>query len=354
MSDNPTTHKVSLEITWKSVFRVLLGVLVAYLAVLLWPILKMLILAILIAVALFPLVRWVEHKGWPRWVGVWGASMTLLAVVAGCLVVIGPVALRQAATLSENLPALREQIISQLPSSGPVRQALENVMDAGTVADSRSVLQRVVLLLETTASGLFRFMVVIILAIYLLGDGRRAFRWLMVFFPIKEWQKISQTSGQVADLIFAYVGGQMLVSAFCAIYLFLVLVILGVPMALLLGVIAGICDVVPIVGFCVAVGLAMVMALTVSPATALLVFVLYGAYHLFENFFVIPKVYGKKLRLTKLAVLLAVATGGMVAGVVGAVAVLPLVAAYPVVERLWLAPRLAPDTLKAHEEEATE
>jgi predicted PurR-regulated permease PerM len=350
MNDALTTQKVQLEITWKSVIRILLGVLLGYLAVLLWPILKMLILAILIAVALYPLVRWVERKGWPRWVGVSVASTTLLAVVAGCLVAIGPLALRQAATLNENLPAFREQILSQLPQSGAVRQALENAMDAGTVADSRLVLQRVMLLLETTASGLFRFMAVIILAIYLLGDGPRAFKWLIVFFPMKEWQKISQASGQVADLIFAYVAGQLLVSIFCATYLFLVLVVLRVPMALLLGVVAGICDVVPIIGFCVAVALAMLMGLTVSPGTVLLVFVLYGSYHLFENFVVTPRVYGKKLRLSKLAVLLAVATGGLVAGLVGAVAVLPLVAAYPVVERLWLAPKLAPETLKAHED----
>jgi predicted PurR-regulated permease PerM len=349
MNDTPTTQKVSLEITWKSVMRVLLGVLLGYLAVVLWPILKMLILAILIAVALYPLVTWAGRKGWPRWVGVLVASATLVGVVAGCLATIAPVALRQAATLSENLPKVREEILARLPASGLIRQALENGMNPGSVADSRLVLQRATLMLEVTARNLFRFLVVIVLAIYLLIDGPRALNWLVVFFPAREWEKISQGSGQIAHLIFAYVTGQFLVSAFCAVYLFLVLLCLGVPMALLLGLIAGICDLVPIVGFCVAVGLAMIMALTVSPTTALLVFVLYGAYHLFENFVVIPKVYGKKLRLSKLAVPLAVAAGGLVAGVVGAIAVLPLVAAYPVVERLWLAPRLAPDTVKAHE-----
>jgi predicted PurR-regulated permease PerM len=354
MNDTPTTHKVSLEITWKSVMRVLLGVLLAYLAVVLWPVIKMLILAILIAVALYPLVRRVEHKGWPRWAGVLVASATLVGVVVGCLATVAPVALRQAASLSENLPKVREQILARLPASGPVRQALENGMNAGTVADSRAVLQRATLLLETTAGNLFRFLVVIVLAIYLLIDGPRALNWLVVFFPAREWEKISQARGQIGHLIFAYVTGQFLVSTFCAAYLLVVLLCLGVPMALLLGVIAGICDVVPIIGFCVAVGLAMMMALTVSPGTALLVFVLYGAYHLFENFVVVPRVYGKKLRLSKLAVPLAVAAGGLVAGVVGAIAVLPLVAAYPVVERLWLAPRLAPDTVKAHEKNDAE
>ena len=121
-------------------------------------------------------------------------------------------------------------------------------------------------------------------------------------------------------------------------------------MALLLGIVAGICDILPIIGFFIAVFLAMVMGLTVSPTTAVLIFLFYGAYHLFENFYIVPRVYGKKLRLSKLAVPLAVAAGGLVGGLVGAIAVLPIVAAYPVIERLWLASRLEPDTVKAHEE----
>ena len=265
MNDTPTTHKVSLEITWKSVMRILLGVLLAYLAVLLWPILKMLILAILVAVALYPLVTWVGRKGWPRWVGVLVASATLLAVVVGCLAIIAPVALSQAASLSENLPKLREQIIARLPASGPVRPSLGERDECRNCRRFRLVLERATLLPETTAGSLFRFMVVIVLAIYLLADGPRALNWLIVFFPARERQKISQASGQIADLIFAYVAGQFLVSAFCAAYLFLVLMSWECPWRLLLGVIAGICDVVPIMGFCVAVGLAMMLGLTVSP-----------------------------------------------------------------------------------------
>lgn len=350
MNNPRPTHNVNLEIRWRSIIRVFLGALLAYVAVLLWPLVRMLIPAILIAVALSPLVKWTRRKGWPRWAGVLLASAALLAVVVGCFAMIGPVVFSQAANLSENLPKVRQQIISQLPPSGSVRQAIETGLNPTTVADSRLVLERGLRLVGTTAQLLFHFTVVIVLAIYLVTDGPRALNWLIVFFPAQERQRISQGLGQIAELIVAYVTGQFLVSACCAAYLFLVLEFLGVPMALLLGIVAGICDVVPIIGFCVAVSLAMIMGLTVSPTTALLVFILYGAYHLFENFVIVPRVYGKKLRLSKLAVPLAVAAGGLVAGVVGAIAVLPLVAAYPVVERLWLAPRLAPDTVKAHEQ----
>jgi len=184
----------------------------------------------------------------------------------------------------------------------------------------------------------------------LMADGLRAIKWLIVFFPAGEREKISQALGQISHLISSYVTGQFFISVLAATYLFIVLKLLGVPMALLVGIFAGICDILPIIGFFLAVFLAMAMGLANSPTTAALIFVFYGAYHLFENFFIVPRVYGKKLRLSKLAVPLAVAAGGLVAGVVGAIAVLPIVAAYPVVERLWLAGKFEPDTVKSHEE----
>jgi predicted PurR-regulated permease PerM len=344
------THRVQIEITWKSILRLLVGVLLIYAAVLLWPICRLLILAVLIAVALYPMVRWAVRKGWPQWVGLWLASATLLVVVVGCLAIIAPMALRQAAALGENLPKLREQILVHLPSHGFVRDALEASMGPGTVADSRAMLDRTMVLLANALGRLVNFAVVIVLAVYLMADGRGALKWLIVFFPAAEREKISQALGHVSQLISAYVAGQFLISALAAMYLFVVLELLGVPMALLLGLVAAICDIVPIIGFCVAVILAMVMGLSISPATAALIFALYGAYHLFENFFIMPRVYGKKLKLSKLAVPVAIAAGGLLAGMVGAIAALPLVAAYPVVERLWLAPKLAPDTVKAHQE----
>ena len=64
-----------------------------------------------------------------------------------------------------------------------------------------------------------------------------------------------------------------------------------------------------------------------------------------------PKVYGKKLRLSTLAVLVSMMADGMVAGVVGAIAMLPLVAAYPALESLWLAPQLEPKVVRDHQEQ---
>ena len=93
---------------------------------------------------------------------------------------------------------------------------------------------------------------------------------------------------------------------------------------------------------------AVLLAFAVSPLKALIVLVVYLAYHLTESYWIIPRVYGRQMRLSTLTVLLAVTVGGVLQGAIGAVLILPFVAAYPVIEELWLAPRLG-DTVDEHE-----
>jgi hypothetical protein len=106
--------------------------------------------------------------------------------------------------------------------------------------------------------------------------------------------------------------------------------------------------VIPVVGIIVATMPAVLLAVTVSPATAGLVFSLYVFYHVVESYFIVPRVYGQRLRLSTLAVLLALMAGATLQGLIGAVVVLPLVAAYPIIERIWLASYLGSEVLKDH------
>ena len=123
---------------------------------------------------------------------------------------------------------------------------------------------------------------------------------------------------------------------------------LGVPAVVPLAILAGLCDVIPVVGVILATVPAVLLALTVSPATAGIVLVCYVGYHIFETYYLVPRIYGQRLRLSTLAVLLALLAGHTLQGVLGAVLVLPLVAAYPIIERIWLASYLSPEVVKDH------
>jgi predicted PurR-regulated permease PerM len=132
------------------------------------------------------------------------------------------------------------------------------------------------------------------------------------------------------------------------VFVLIVLSILTVPAVLPLAFLAGFCDVIPVVGIILATLPAALLGLTVSPAVCGTVLGAYAAYHFLEAYFIVPRVYGSTLRLSPLAVLLALIVGSTLQGLLGAVLVLPLVAAYPIIERIWLKRYLAEEVIADH------
>ena len=81
---------------------------------------------------------------------------------------------------------------------------------------------------------------------------------------------------------------------------------------------------------------------------AIAVAAIYAGYHLAENYFIGPRVYGGQLRLSNLAVIIAFAVGAEIGGVVGALLALPVAALYPVIERVWLGEYLGREAIETH------
>jgi predicted PurR-regulated permease PerM len=93
----------------------------------------------------------------------------------------------------------------------------------------------------------------------------------------------------------------------------------------------------------------MVMAATHSAALALTMIPIYGGYHFIENYVIGPRIYGGRLRLSNVAVLVAFAIGAELGGVAGALLAMPIAATYPTIERLWLRDKLGDDVVAEHE-----
>jgi predicted PurR-regulated permease PerM len=188
-----------------------------------------------------------------------------------------------------------------------------------------------------------------ILTAYLLVDGRRTWEWLRAYVPQRHHQRFDATTEDVRREVGAYVAGNIATSVFATVFVLISLNMLHVPAALVLALLAGVFDFVPVLGFALSAAPAVLLALTKSTTTALVVIALYITYHFVENYFIAPKVYGNRLKLSDVAVLVAFAVGAQLAGVIGALIALPIAAAYPAVERLWLAPYLARGAVKEHD-----
>src|SRR6185295_16065134 len=106
-----------------------------------------------------------------------------------------------------------------------------------------------------------------------------------------------QTLRECEKVIFAYVAGNVITSIFATVFVGVALSLLGVPAALLLAVIAGVCDFVPVLGFIASSVPAILLAMTVSPNTAVVVAGLYVLYHGIENYLLAPWAYGDRMKL---------------------------------------------------------
>jgi predicted PurR-regulated permease PerM len=122
-----------------------------------------------------------------------------------------------------------------------------------------------------------------------------------------------------------------------------------VPAALVLAIIAGVFDLVPVIGFFMSLAVSGLLAATVSPTALIGVVLFYVLFNAIESYFINPRVYGHELKMSKLAVLIAVAVGGQLGGVMGVLLALPLAAIYPAIERIWLREHVGDETVEKHQ-----
>ena len=346
--ESPKRSQLEITFSWTTLLKVFLACVLAYLAIRLWRLAELLFLALLIAIAFRPLIKWSEKHRWPKWAGLLVAALLLLGSTALFVVILAPTVASEGVTFVKELPALKDQILNRLPRSGPIPDFANQLLSSSAFSNPDTVLKYVADWGRVVLEGLIGFITVLIVAIYFLADGERVYKWFLVFLPETQRQKMALAGEEVATVVGHYMVGQVITSVLCAAYAFGVLSALHVPSAVLLAVLAGIFDVLPLIGFFLFAIPAVAIALTVSPATAALAGALYLAYHLIETYFIVPKVYGNRLRLSTLTVLVSCLSAGLVAGVVGVILVLPIVASYPILERIWLQPYLEHGTAQKH------
>jgi predicted PurR-regulated permease PerM len=334
---------IELVIPWRTLLKVIVAVALVWMWLKLVELGLVMIVAVLLAVTLNPIVSWLERRRLPRAVAATLVGFVLVAVVGGFLAASWASLSSEATLAAEHIRQFERDTLQRLP--GWVREA---VGGKGTVDIQSQIAPYALGLGQSALSAIVVALLAFVLTLYLLIEGRRTRDWLMAFVPRAYRGKVMETLRVGERVIFAYVASNVITSIFAALVVGVALSLLHVPGALLLALIAGLFDFVPVVGFILSSIFAVIMALSVSPGTAIAVLALYGAYHFVENYVIAPWAYGDRLKLSNLAVILAFAIGATVAGVIGALIALPVAAVYPAIEQIWLRDALADDTVAEH------
>jgi predicted PurR-regulated permease PerM len=334
--------KLEIELPWTTLFKVLIAVAIAAFVVKLAPFLLYLALIVLIGVTLIGVVDYGVSKGIPRRLTQAVVSLLLIGFFIFVATFLVPAVADQIAAFVKKLPELQKQVEESI-SSETIRAQVHHFFEQAPEKMGNDAPNQIAKMGGGVVSAIYYLIVLLILSIYVMLDGQRAYEWILHFFKPATQEKLKKTSLDVRTVILSYVFAQLITCCFVAIYTFTANTVLHIPSAILLATIATICDLIPVIGFFTSLFSAMLLAFTVSASKAFIIAALYILYSIIENYLITPHVYGKTMKLSKLAVLLSILVGGQLFGIEGMLLALPIAGSFTAIEKYWMHHRKMPE-----------
>lgn len=314
---NPITQ---VEVSYRTVVYIILILLSLWILFVIRDVIFLLLSAFVVVAGLRPFVDRIENLKIPRPIAVILAYLILAGVVALIATLMIPPLVWQFQKLLEQL---QELVLPLLPFLD---------LSSGKIADQIPQLSQNVLKITTGVfSSVIGFFTFVIVTFYMLVERHRFKTYLDNFIGRKAENMISGIVVDVERKLGAWVIGQLTLALIVGVITFIGLTILGVEFALSLSIIAGILEIVPIIGPIISAIPAILVALTISPTMALLVAGLFFVVQQLENNIIVPVVMRRAVGIPPLVTILALTVGGKLAGVMGVILSVPLVVAAQVI-----------------------
>ena len=322
-----TASLLRLEPTPKALLLGVLTVATSWVALQLLPVVLVVVVALLLVGTLDPAVEWLRSKGLRRGWGIGVVFAVMFVATALVLALTIPALVDQVGALVKQEPELRRRAADWLASSrvtAPLAESLRSVRYEALAKASAGA----ALAYSTRFAELIAYLVTsVFLAMYIMIDRDCVRGGVFAAVPRSHHVRLSRILLNLETIVGGYIRGQVLTSIFMTVFTFLLLIACGVPSALAIATFAGLADVLPYIGVFLSVGPALAAALARGPVIVAVVLVAMLAYEEFESRFLVPKIYGKALRLPSSVVLVALLAGGTLMGIIGALLALPAAAA---------------------------
>jgi predicted PurR-regulated permease PerM len=354
--------KVATEASWSQT-RAVLRVIVILLVVLLtlWVIVKLttvilvLILAIFFAYFVYPLVAFLSRPvrignrqfAIPRTLAIALAYILIVAVIVISIYVLAP-------RLGSQFPEFTEQARAYWISVGGKMQGLIEYFRShrmpGPLLDAingaiPSVIEKVSQTVSSVLTSMVGWVTLIpwvvlipVLSFFLLKDVDTFRRSALQMLPKGRWRwRGDEFFQDINSTLAAYIRAQLTACLFIGVICALGFTLLGMPSPLVLGVIAGVCEFVPLVGpLLIAVIVAVLAVLHAGGFSAFLVLFFLAVLRIVQDYWIYPRLIGQGIHLHPLAVIIAILSGAELAGVAGIFLAIPVVAILTVSYRHWL------------------
>jgi predicted PurR-regulated permease PerM len=200
-------------------------------------------------------------------------------------------------------------------------------------------LQKTVAVVLSTVSVLAAVLVVPVLAAYLMLEAANIRRQIVGLFPARHHTKIEAVIDDLDKAIGGFIRGQLIDGAIVGVMIFVMLVVMHVPYALLIGVAAGLLNFIPYAGAVVGFIPSVIIALSVNgPTNALIVAALFAVIQQIDGNFVAPRVLKDNVGLSPVYIIIAILAGTELFGLVGTFLAVPVAAMLRVLREHLLPP----------------
>jgi predicted PurR-regulated permease PerM len=304
-------------------------------------VLLLLYISALLAIGFSPVVRIIERqkvipigtRRLPRWLAILILYLIFVGVIVSIFLTIVPPLVRQARDLATALPGMIDRGQEFLIKHGMLdhRLTLKEAVTQAPLPDAGGYVDTVFSAITSILGGLFGFFTILILTFYLLVDSDNLLGGFLQLFPRDRRTRIAAACREVTVKVSAWLMGQMILATVIGVTAAIGLWLLGIPYFYVLALIAGIGEMIPMVGPLLAALPSIAVAFTVSPTAALWVTLYYIGQQQLENHVLVPKIMERQVGVTAVTVIVALMIGGSLLGIMGAILAVPTAAILQVV-----------------------
>jgi predicted PurR-regulated permease PerM len=306
------------------------------------------LISLFLALALNPAVEWFQRRGL-RSRGV--ATGVTYLITLGCFVGIGfafvPTLVDQVNEFVQKLPDYAHDIthgrgrLGFLETKYHIQERIRKAVEEGGATKVLGLSGAAISLAKGVITIVVATVTIAFMTFFMLLEGPA---WMERFYgllPERSQQRWRNVGHDIYRTVGGYVTGNLLISLIAGGLTTVVLLIMGVPYAVALGLIVAILDLIPLAGATIAAILIGIVAFLHSIPAGIVVVAFFIVYQQVENHLLQPVIYGRTVQLSPLAVLISILIGAELAGILGALAAIPVAGSIQVVLVDWLRYRRA-------------
>ncbi len=328
-------QKQTVDLSYESIIKFFIVIFALFAIVYLKGIIFIIFISIILALIMNPAVDKMQKKKIPRVAGAASLFMAAFLFFGLLSYLVAPPLAKELGALASHFPtymkntgidftAISDQnLITDGSFNYNISEPLQNVLlEAST--SLKNVTSNILVGVLGFLGGLLSAVLILVISFYLVVEENGVEKFVQALVPVEYRNQALGIIKKIEVKLGKWFMGQMFLGFIIGFVTFIGLSIIGVPYALVLGIIAGVLELIPYIGPALSAIPAIAIAFTISPFLAAATLILYFFIQQFENYLIVPKVMEKSVGLHPVIIIIAMLIGGQFAGIMGIILAIPV------------------------------